>query len=207
MVIYIEIALLAVVLGYLAYWRLWFLRDPERKIPVGKDNIICPADGKVLKIIKYDKKKVKVNKGLLGKVITFADDVADKGYIVSIFMNPMNVHVNRAPISGEVIYQKHSDGKFHTAMNFAKSFIENEKNEITIKDGKFKIKMIQVAGLFAQRVISYVKKGDNVKNGERIGLINLGSQVTTILPSNVKITVKEGDKVKAGSSIIAKRKR
>lgn len=195
-----------IILLMLLFWKYYFLRDPSRKITSG-NNIISPADGKVLEILKFDGSKkdlgiTKIRKGYLGKIKTTLKDVTNKGYIVSIFMSPLDVHVNRAPLQGKIIYQKHVKGKFHVAYDFWKS-LENEKNEIVI-EGKTKVKMIQIAGALARRIESFVKVGDMVVKGQRVGLINLGSQVTLIFSDRLKLNVKKGDKVKAGESIIAK---
>jgi len=217
MLIEILTTILVILVLYLAFWKFWFLRDPERTAPKG-NNIVCPADGTVIKIMKFDitksagkDKKVKKDKMLIekgkngshGQIMTYVHDVAKKGWIVSIFMSPFNVHVNRAPISGEIISQKHTKGKFYPTNNFIQSFTLNEKNEVIFKKGNFKVKAIQVAGTLARRIVWFIKKGNKIKKGDRYGLINLGSQVTTIMPENVKIVVKEGDKVKAGETILA----
>ncbi len=195
-----------VVLLLLLFWKFYFLRDPNRKITAG-NNLISPADGKILEILKFDVSKkdlglTEIKKGNLGKIRTTLKDVTQKGYIVSIFMSPLDVHVNRAPLQGKIIYQKHVKGKFHVAYDFWKS-LENEKNEIVI-EGKIRVKMIQIAGMLAKRIESFVKVGDRVVKGQRVGLINLGSQVTLIFSDKLNLAVKTGEIVKAGESIIAK---
>ncbi|MEK6942880.1 MAG: phosphatidylserine decarboxylase [Nanoarchaeota archaeon] len=178
-----------------------FYRDPERTIPKG-NNIVSPADGKVISIIDTAKNNVRINKGFLGKIKSYSKDVAPECKIISIFMSPLDVHINRAPISGKVVYAKHSKGKFFRAYNLEKSF-ENEKNEILIENKKMKVKVIQIAGFLARRIICHVKKNDKVDKGGKIGKISLGSQATLMLPKNVEIKVKLGQKVKAGETIIA----
>jgi phosphatidylserine decarboxylase len=205
-IIIIAILLFLLVLFFL-FWKFYFLRDPNRKIPKG-NNLVSPADGKVIFISKFDttnKKdlnKIKIKKSFIGQIETLTSDVCKKGYIVSIFMSPMDVHINRSPIKGKIIYQKHSNGKFLIASNL-KSIIENEKNELIIKNNNLKIKVIQVAGFVARKIKSFVKINQNIKKGERFGLINLGSQVNIIFPDKFKPIVKINQKVKGGSSIIA----
>lgn len=190
-------------LAFLIFYNFYFLRDPTRTIPPG-NNIVCPADGKVLAIKEFKNNELEINKKHLGRVKTFTKDVSKKGYMISIFMNIMNVHINRAPIRGKVKYVKHSKGKFLNAESKASTF-ENENVQILIQDGKFKVKMIQIAGLVARRIVPFIKGREKIIKGQRIGLIKLGSQVTLILPDTVSIKVSEGEEVKAGETIIAKR--
>ena len=194
--------ILFLLVSFLIFWKFYFLRDPERKIPKG-DNLVSPADGKVMFISKFNnQEKLEIKKNFIGRIKTLTKDTCDKGYIISIFMSPFNVHVNRAPMKGKIIYQKHADGKFLKASTLS-SIVENEKNELIIKNKDIKIKVIQVAGFVARKIESFVKVNQNLEKGERFGLINLGSQVNIIFPEKYKPNVKLGDKVKAGSSIIA----
>lgn len=204
----IFITILSLIIAFMLFWKLIFLRNPERVMPKG-NNIVSPADGKVIGIIEFDGKKevkfFKGNKRYLGIIKTLTSDVSDKGYIVSIFMNPLSVHYNRSPIAGKVLSVKHSEGKL-LAVNTVESGLVNEKTE-TIIEGKIKLKVIQIAGFIARRIETFVKKNEEVAKGQVIGLINLGSQVTMILPKDIIIKVKKSDKVKAGESIIAEMKR
>jgi len=188
---------------FVIFYKFYFLRDPERITPKG-NNVIAPADGVITLIKEFDKDNIDIEKKYLGKVKSFTSDVSEKGYIVSIFMNVFDVHINRAPINGTVKYVKHSDGKFLNAIGLDSTF-ENENVQILIEDKDFKVKMIQIAGLLARRIVPFAKENDKVIKGQRIGLIKLGSQVTLILPESVDIQVKIGQKVKAGETIIAKR--
>jgi phosphatidylserine decarboxylase len=196
--------LFLLVLFYL-FWKFYFLRDPERLIPKGED-LVSPADGRIMLIQKFNSKNdsIIIKKKNFGKISTLLKDVSDEGYIISIFMSPFNVHINRSPIQGEVIYQKHFEGKFLFASNF-KSIIQNEKNELIIQNKNVKIKVIQVAGFLARKIVSFVKENDKLEKGQRFGLINLGSQVNIIFPKTYKPNVKLNQKVKAGSTIIAKK--
>ena len=180
-----------------------FYRDPRRDIPAG-NNIVSPADGKIIQILRIKESKVKIKKGFLGKIETLTKGIAKECYVISIFMSPLNVHINRAPIDGKIVSIKHEKGKFFAAYDLKKSLM-NEKNEIIIKNEKIgKVKVIQIAGFLARRIICSVKKNEKVNKGYRIGKIVLGSQVTLILSSKkVSIRVKKGQMVKAGSTMIA----
>ena len=178
-----------------------FYRDPERKIPEG-NNIVSPADGKIINIIDTKDDEVKIKKGLFGKIKTIAKDIANDCYVVSIFMSPLDVHVNRAPISGIVKSTKYSKGKFFEAYDFEKS-LENEKNEIIIQNKKIKIKVIQISGFLARRIKCNIKKNQKVNKGQRIGMIVLGSQATLVIPKKVVLKVKLNERVKAGETVIA----
>lgn len=202
--IYIGISLLVVAALLLLFWKVVFLRNPSRNTPPG-EYVIAPADGKVIEIFEFNGEDVTLFKGdkrLLGTIHTLTKDVATEGYIVSVFMSPMDVHINRAPISGTVKSVKHSDGKF-LAVNTFEAGLVNEKAE-TIITGKITVKMIQIAGFLARRVVTNVKPGDHVTAGQEVGLINLGSQVTMILPKSVTLQIKKGDRTVAGETILAK---
>ena len=200
------ISILIVVL-LLILFLLNFYRDPERKIPKGS-NIVSPADGKIIRILKVKNNKIndkiRISKGLLGKIETLTQDIARECYVISIFMSPFDVHVNRAPIDGIVKSIRHEKGKYFAAFNLEKSLM-NEKNEIIIENKKIgKIKVIQIAGFLARRIICSASKDKKVNKGQRIGSILLGSQVTLIVPSKkIKLKIKGGQKVIAGNTIIA----
>ncbi len=188
---------------FLLFWKFWFLRDPKRKIPKG-NNIVSPADGRINKIIVGNKWKQKINKGLMGRINTLAGDISKDYYLINIVMTPFDVHIQRSPIEGKVESVKHTRGKFKNAVTKGVA-IENEKNEILIA-GKVKVKVIQIAGAVARRIVCFVKKNQNLNKGERLGLINLGSQVSIIMPADVKLIAKEGQRVKAGETIIGELK-
>lgn len=185
----------------LLFYRLIFLRDPERETPAG-NNIAAPADGKIINIVKIDKEKLKIRKGFIGKVNVLCSGVTKEGYLLSIFMSLFDVHVNRAPADGEIISVKHKKGRFFMAFNIEKSFF-NESNEIIMKTSIGKIKIIQIAGFIARRTESFVKEKQKVNKGDRIGRIIIGSQVSLVLPNKVRLLVKKGDKVRAGETILA----
>ncbi len=193
----------ALLILFLLFWKFWFLRDPKRKIPKG-NNIVSPADGRINKIIVGNKWKQKINKGLMGRINTLAGDISKDYYLINIVMTPFDVHIQRSPIEGKVESVKHTRGKFKNAVTKGVA-IENEKNEILIA-GKVKVKVIQIAGAVARRIVCFVKKNQNLNKGERLGLINLGSQVSIIMPADVKLIAKEGQRVKAGETIIGELK-
>lgn len=155
-----------------------FFRDPGREIC---DGIISPADGRVLFVEKNEK----------------TDE-----YHVAIFMNVHNVHVNRAPLAGKVLKVEHLEGKFVPAFN--KESENNERTITTIDTEIGEMKVIQIAGLIARRIVSYVKPGKYLRTGERFGMIRFGSRVDIIFSSNgAKPTVEPGKKLLAGSDRIA----
>ena len=142
-----EVLLISIITSILLLilFLLNFYRDPKRKIPRGS-NIVSPADGRVLKILKVTNDKAIVKKGYIGKIETLAKDIAKECYVISIFMSPFDVHINRAPIDGKIASIKHEKGRYFAASNLKKSLM-NEKNEIIIKNQEIgKIKLIQVAG-------------------------------------------------------------
>ena len=181
-----------------------FYRDPERKVPEG-NNIVSPADGKIISILKVKDEAININKGFLGKIQTLTKDVAKECYVISIFMSPLDVHVNRAPVGGKIVSIKHEKGKYFAAFDIKKSLI-NEKNEITIKNEKIgKIKVIQIAGFLARRIVCSVNKNEKINKTQRIGKIVLGSQVILILPfEKIWLKARKGQKVVGGETIIAK---
>lgn len=160
-----------------------FFRDPDRKI--GKD-IVSPADGYIRSIYEIDDKDI-------GKCI-----------VLSIFMNIHNVHVNRMPINGEIYETIHLPGAHLPA--YKKESEKNERFIIKIKTSIGIIKIIQIAGTLARRIVPYIKKDDILNKGEKIGIIRLGSRVDIYFPNkkNLKLSVKKGEKVKAGESCVAK---
>ena len=178
-----------------------FYRDPKRAIPKG-NNIVAPADGRIISILKINKKNISIKKGLLGKIRSLTRDVAEQCCVISIFMSPLDVHINRAPIQGIIKSINHTKGTFFRAYDFDKS-LENEKNEILIQNKKLKVKVIQVAGFLARRIKCYVKKNQKVNKGEKIGMISLSSQTTLLIPAGVVLKVRLNQHVKAGESVIA----
>jgi len=198
MLLEIIIAVLALLI---ASFLLNFYRDPKRIIPIG-NNIVSPADGRVIGIIDTSIDEIEVSKGMVGKIRAMTKDISKECYVISIFMSPLDVHINRAPIEGTIKLIQHTKGKFFKAYDLKKSF-ENEKNEIIIENKNIKVKVIQIAGFLARRILCYAKVNDKVDKGQKIGMIAFGSQATVIIPNSVKLKIKINDKVKAGESVIA----
>ncbi len=202
--ILLALLFLAIALVGLLFWKLVFLRNPERTIPEG-NVVVSPADGKVIAIVPFTQNHADMFKGnhrILGKISTLTNDVAPSGYIVSIFMSPLDVHYNRAPIAGTITSINHSDGKL-LPVNSLEAGLVNEKTEIVIAGKYVKVKMIQIAGFLARRIETFVKVKEAVNTGQIVGLINLGSQVTLVVPKSVMLKVTVGQKVIAGETIIA----
>ena len=191
-----------IVLLIVLFWRCWFLRLPARNIP--KKGIVSPAYGRVVKIINFSGTSVRVPKGMRGIVNTLTSDVAKTGSVIVTMLTPLDVHYQRSPVDGVVEKITYRKGKFKNAVFGAGKLagIENEKNEILIKFGSQRVKVVQVAGAAARRIECYVKKGQKVKKGEVIGLINFGSQVLLVLPKK-KLKIKNGQRVVDGETVIA----
>ena len=166
---------------------IWFFRNPKRKTEnKSDDQVIAPADGKVVVIEKVHE----------------AEYFKDERLQVSIFMSPLNVHVNRNPISGEVSFAKYHPGKYLAAWN-PKSSTENERTTVAIKNEISEVLFRQVAGALARRIVYYVNAGDKVEQGEEMGFIKFGSRVDLYLPLNANVKVNIGDKVSGAETVIA----
>jgi phosphatidylserine decarboxylase len=162
-----------------------FFRDPERETPIQKDIIVTPADGKVIVI------KQNISNSYVGENCNQ----------VSIFMSPLNVHVNRIPISGKVEHLKYYEGKFFAAFE-DKASENNERMETGIISDGSKILFTQIAGFLARRIVNDLKIGDNVTIGERFGMIKFGSRVDVFVPGKWKPVVRLNDNVHAGETIL-----
>lgn len=168
------------------FWVISFFRLPNRMHVQGEDKIVAPADGKVVVIEEtYEPEYFK-----------------DKRLQVSVFMSPMNVHVNRNPISGVVKYMKYHPGKYLVAWH-PKSSTENERTTMVLGNNRTEILLRQVAGALARRICYYVKEGDAVKQNDEFGFIRFGSRVDIYFPLGTKIDVKIGDKVKGGVTVLS----
>jgi len=165
----------------LALFCLYFFRDPDRTVPAGP-YAVSPADGKIV-VVKPE----------------------DGGTRISIFLNVFDVHVNRSPIPGRITAVKYQQGKFLVASKEEAS-TDNEMNTVTVEGDGSKIVFKQIAGLIARRIVFWKKPGDNVGRGERVGLIKFGSRMDVWLGPEWEITVKTGERVSAGASILAKKK-
>ena len=168
------------------FFILSFFRIPNRSLTKGADHVVCPADGKVVVI----------------EEITDVEYFNDKRLQVSIFMSPANVHVNRYPISGKVIYSKYHKGKYLVAWH-PKSSTENERHSVVIKNDKVEVLVKQIAGALAKRIINYCKVDQLVEQGDEMGFIKFGSRVDMLLPVGTKINVELNQVVKGGVTVLA----
>jgi len=162
-----------------------FFRDPERKTPSAKNIVVAPADGKII-VIKQN---------------IFNHFVGENCSQISIFMSPLNVHVNRIPIDGKVEHLKYYEGKFVAAFE-DKASENNERMETGIVNSEGKILFTQVAGFLARRIVNELKIGDEVKTGERFGMIKFGSRVDIFVPSKYIPAVNLNENVYAGETIL-----
>ena len=177
---------LTAVLAAIIVFIICFFRNPERYFQDEDKLVICPADGKIIKIEEVD-----IHGTITGRFRK-----------ISIFMNVFNVHVNRAPYDGTIAKIAYHKGKFLSA-NLDKASVENERNEIMIRtiDGRA-IWVVQIAGLIARRIVCWTREEAIIKKGERFGLIRFGSRVEVFLPSDSRIVVKLDDKVRAGQTTL-----
>lgn len=163
-----------------------FFRIPNRLLTVNDQQIICPADGKVVVI----------------EEVTEVEYFKDKRIQVSIFMSPANVHVNRNPISGEVIYNQYHKGKYLVAWH-PKSSTENERWSVVTRNSHGEILYKQIAGAVAKRICNYTSVGQQVKQTDEYGFIKFGSRVDILLPLSAKINVNLEQAVKGGVTVLA----
>lgn len=178
----------------LTFFMFYFFRDPERNIPDGENIIVSPADGKVILI----------KEGLKDAFSDFPDLLKENSHEfikISIFMSPLNVHVNRSPCDGIVESVVRKPGKFLSAFKHEAS-LENERIAMLLNTRFGKVIVCQVAGSVARRAVCRVKQGDVLKKGERFGIIKFSSRLDVYIPLNTKIKVNIGDKVKAGETVI-----
>ncbi len=164
---------------------VFFFRDPDRRPPAEPDIIVAPADGRVTRIS------------------ALAPEREDSPTLVSIFLSPLDVHVNRSPIAGKITDISYTKGKFLMATSERASLV-NEQNVLTIEGEKVNVVCKQIAGILARRIVCWKHKNDPVALGERIGLIKFSSRTDVVLPGNVKVVVAEGMKVRGGTTIIGR---
>jgi phosphatidylserine decarboxylase len=172
--------LLTVVFALLAAFMAYFFRDPERNIPKGDDIVISCADGKVTRV-----------------------EETPEGRLVSIFLSPLDVHVNRAPIGGRVVKVEYIKGKKNPATSNEASFV-NERNSITIEGARMTVKCTQIAGIVARRIVCWSTEGTSLELGERFGLIKFSSRTDLLMPKDVEVLVTVGDRVVGGETVIAR---
>lgn len=188
--------LLGIAAGALGYWYVvafllvvalfmaFFFRDPKRVPPSDPDVVVSPADGRVTRIES-------------------SDQVSDLPTVISIFLSPLDVHINRSPIPGKIVDVLYSPGKFLMATN-EKASLVNEQNALTIQGEKITVVCKQIAGILARRIVCWKEKGENLGLGERFGMIKFSSRTDVLLPANVQVTVKEGQRVRGGITVIGR---
>jgi phosphatidylserine decarboxylase len=178
--------LFAILVTLLALWVAYFFRDPERIGERGAHIVVAPADGKLIMITEVDEPAF----------------IQGRAMRLSIFMNVFNVHVNRYPLDGTVKYVHYNKGKFLNAAA-EKSSLENEQSSVGIESGSYRILVRQIAGLIARRIVTYSQMGQQVKQGDRMGMIRFGSRVDVFLPTDAKLRVQLGTLTTAGSTVLA----
>ena len=192
-VVPVLLAAAAAVLGFwyvaaflflVAVFMAFFFRDPKRVPPSDPDVVVSPADGKVTRIGP-------------------ANSAADSPTVISIFLSPLDVHINRSPIPGKIVNVLYSPGKFLMATN-EKASLVNEQNALTIQGDKITVVCKQIAGILARRIVCWKATGDSLGLGERFGMIKFSSRTDVLLPANVKVMVKEGQHVRGGTTVIGR---
>ena len=188
------LALAAALVGYwpasipfiiLAAFMAFFFRDPRRAAPTDNNLIVSPADGRVTRIE------------------LLSPEAAQSPKVVSIFLSPFDVHVNRAPVAGTITDVSYTRGKFLMATKEEASLV-NEQNALTIKGERVTVVCKQIAGILARRIVCWKRAGDNLTLGERFGLIKFSSRTDLILPPEVEVTVREGERVRGGVTVIGR---
>ena len=190
-------AVLAVVLLVLGYWYValvflllagfmaYFFRDPKRVPPQDENVVVSPADG------------------LVTRVSTLSPDPENSSTLISIFLSPLDVHINRSPIAGRITNVSYTKGKFLMATDERASLV-NEQNVLTIQGEKITVVCKQIAGILARRIICWKHAGDEVKLGERFGLIKFSSRTDVLLPQGVEVLVSQGMRVRGGVTVIGR---
>ena len=177
----------ASLLTLLAAFVFYFFRDPEREIPSGEGVIISPGDGKIIDICEVDEP-------------SFVEGLCRR---ITIFLSVFNVHVQRAPVSGEVAHREYRPGEFAVAWH-PKASEKNEQSSVGLTVWGDRVLVRQIAGLIARRIVTYPEQGEHVERGERIGLIRFGSRVDLFIPLHWSLDCAVGDKVAGGSTVLAR---
>ena len=188
------LALVALAFGYwplalplflLAAFMAYFFRDPRRTVPSEDNLVVSPADGRVTRVQTLDETN------------------AQSPTVVSIFLSPFDVHVNRAPIAGAVVDVTYTKGRFIAATSDNASIV-NEQNALTIKGEHMTVVCKQIAGVLARRIVCWKRPGDRLELGERFGLIKFGSRTDLVLPPEVEVVVAVGARVSGGATVIGR---
>ena len=175
----------AIFFGLVSAFMAFFFRDPKRKSPTDNDVVLAPADGRVTRITPIDGENV------------------HSATLISIFLSPLDVHINRAPIAGQITNVSYTRGKFLMATNETASLV-NEQNALTIQGEKITVVCKQIAGILARRIVCWKRAGERVALGERFGLIKFSSRTDVLLPEGVEVLVSEGNRVRGGITIIGR---
>jgi phosphatidylserine decarboxylase len=175
----------AIFFGVLAAFMAYFFRDPRRQPPTDSSLVVAPADGLVTRVEVIEKS----NSG--------------SATLVSIFLSPLDVHVNRAPIAGKVTDVTYTGGRFLMATDERASLV-NEQNALTIEGEKITVVCKQIAGILARRIVCWKRAGERVELGERFGMIKFSSRTDILLPDNVEVLVVKGNRVQGGTTIIGR---
>jgi len=170
----------------LSIWVVAFFRDPNREGARGHQYVVAPADGKVVSIVEADEPSF-----FNGRAVR-----------ISIFMNVFDVHVNRYPTDGTVAYRHYNAGKFGHA-GAEKSSLDNEQSSVGLDTSKGKVLIRQIAGLIARRIVTDHSVGEQVRQGERMGMIRFGSRVDLFVPVGARVLVRVGDRTRAGVTVVA----
>ena len=171
----------------LILYTFYFFRDPDREAPADPLAVVAPADGVVVEII--EKMETEVTNAMMRRV--------------AIFLSVFDVHTNRSPIASEVVYRQHYPGKFLDARN-PEASVKNESQTWGFRNGGTTLVVRQITGAIARRIVGWSKVGDRVAKGERFGMIRFGSRTEVYVPLDGEITVKPGDRVKGGETIVAR---
>lgn len=183
--LWLSMVIFILTLGLLLFL-ISFFRVPNRRLTTGEDLVICPADGKVVVI----------------EEITDTEYFKDKRLQVSIFMSPANVHQNRNPISGEVVYNQYHKGKYLVAWH-PKSSTENERHSVVIQNGHGEVLVKQIAGALARRIVNYLTVGQRTEQSAEMGFIKFGSRVDILLPLGTRVNVELNQVVQGGVTVLA----
>lgn len=170
----------AILFVLIAAFMLYFFRDPERTVPEGEGLIVSAADGQVTRIEDGEDSK-----------------------LVSVFLSPLDVHINRSPITGRISDIEYTAGRKMPATNNEASLL-NERNKLVIEGEDITVSCTQIAGILARRIVCWPNAGDQLERGQRFGLIKFGSRTDVLMPGNVELAVKVGDRVRGGETIIGR---
>lgn len=171
---------IVVAFAFVALFMMYFFRDPHRDVPTGEGLIVSAADGRVTRI-----------------------DITENTKLVSVFLSPLDVHINRSPITGTINNITYVAGRKMPATSDNASLI-NERNSLVIEGTDVTVTCTQIAGILARRIVCWPKSGDNLQRGQKFGLIKFSSRTDLLMPASVDIAVKVGDRVRGGETIIAK---